>query len=94
MLEAMISAAIDKKIKTEYPHLELPAAVYARVTKVQELVVGYEYNLKVLDEIKEVDESFPEIPGVRSEYALEAGDIAVAILLYGKLNVFIVGRVI
>jgi hypothetical protein len=94
MLEAMMSAAIDKKIKTEYPHLELPAAVYAKVTKVQQLSEGYEYNLKILDEIKEVNESFPEIPGVMSEIALEAGDIAVVLLLYGKLNVFVVGKVI
>jgi hypothetical protein len=52
------------------------------------------YNLKILDENKEVDTEFPEIPEVNSTVALEYGDTCAVALLYGQLKVHIVGKVI
>ncbi len=94
MLEQMIEIKIDNTINKKYPHLRLPIAVYARITKVQEHIEYYEYNLKILDENKEIDSDFPEVPGIKSKDKYEYGDTVAVLLLYGQLNVFIVGRVI
>lgn len=94
MLEQMITNVINKLVKTKYQHIELPSVVYAKVTKVQETTGYYVYNLKILDENKEIDTEFPEIPEVKSTVGLEYGDIAAVTLLYGQLKVYIVGKVI
>lgn len=94
MLEQMIQNVIEKLIKAKYQHIKLPSAVYARVTRVQEYPTHYVYNLKILDENKAVNREFPEIPEVKSFVRLENGDIATVLLLYGQLNIHIVGKVI
>lgn len=55
---------------------------------------SYNYNLKILKEDKSIDERYSEIPNVKSFIALNSGDIAAALLMYGKANPFIVGKVI
>lgn len=94
MLEQMIINVINKLFKTKYQHIELPSVVYAKVTKVQDVSGYYVYNLKILDENKEINADFPEIPEVNSMVALEYGDICTVALLYGKLKVQIIGKVI
>ena len=94
MLEQMIQNVIEKLVKARYQHIKLPSAVYARVTRVQEYPGYYVYNLKILDENKAVNREFPEIPEVRSLVSLDNGDTATVLLLYGQLNVHIVGKVI
>lgn len=94
MLEQMIQNVIEKLVNTRYQHIKLPSAVYARVTKVQEYPDYYIYNLKILDENKVINTEFPEIPEVKSKVVLENGDIATVLLLYGQLNVYIVGKVV
>lgn len=91
MLETMIESKARDLLKKEYPHIEHPMGVYARITKVS----GNEYNLKILDESKAVDTRFPEIPKVESDKSFVLGDTVAAILLYGKLShIFILGKVI
>ncbi len=94
MLEQMIQNVIEKLIKAKYQHIKLPSAVYAIVTKVQEYPDYYVYNLKILDENKAVNALFPEIPEVKSKVALENSDVAAVLLLYGQLNIYIVGKVV
>lgn len=94
MLEQMIQNVIQKLIKTRYQHIKLPSSVLAKITKVQEQADYYIYNLKILDENKAINPEFPEIPKVKSKIILESGDIAAVLLLYGQLNVYIVGKVI
>lgn len=94
MLEQMIKNVFEKHIKENYQHLSLPPAVLARVTKVQEQVDHYVYNLKILDENKGINQEFPEIPEVKSKIAVENGDTVAILLLYGQLNVYIVGKVV
>lgn len=94
MLEQMIQNVIEKLIKTKYAHIKLSSAVYAKVTKVQQYPDYYLYNLKILDENKAVNVEFPEIPEVKSKVVLESGDVAAVLLLYGQLNVYIVGKVV
>lgn len=94
MLEAMIKTVIEKTVKENYPHLKLPGAVYAKVTKAQDLGSHYEYSLKILDETGAVDEAFPEIPKVKSKLVIESGKTVAILLLYGQLNAYIVGEVV
>lgn len=53
----------------------------------------YSYNVKILKEDKSIDEAYPEVPDIKSFIKLNAGDIAVATMLYGNVNPFIVGKV-
>lgn len=53
----------------------------------------YTYNLKILKEDKSINESYPEVPDIKSFVKLNVGDVAVAVLQYGKVNPFIVGKV-
>lgn len=94
MLEQYVHTVVNRKIRQEYPHIELPSAVFAQITKARTDGSGYVYNVKILDANRNVDERFPEIPNVRSELALDPDDIVAALLLYGQLNLFIVGKVI
>ena len=93
-MEQMIQNVIEKLFKAKYQHVKLPAAVYAKITRVQEYPGYYLYNLKILDENRAINTEFPEIPGVKSTVSLVNGEIAAVLLLYGQLNVFIVGKVI
>lgn len=55
----------------------------------------YTYNLKILKEDKvTINEKYAEIPNVKSYVKLDLGDIAAALLMYGKAIPFIVGKVI
>lgn len=94
MLEEMIKTVLEKAVKEKYPHLKLPGAVYARVTKAQDLGSYYEYNLKILDENGVIDEVFPEIPKVKSKLVIENGKTVAILLLYGQVNAYIVGEVV
>lgn len=53
----------------------------------------YEYSLKMLTRDGEIDEEFPEIPGVRSKVQIGVGGTAAVVLLYGELRPCIVGEV-
>lgn len=55
---------------------------------------SYIYNLKILKEDKTIESLYDEIPDVKSYVKLDVGDIAAAILMYGKPNPFIVGKVV
>lgn len=92
MLEQMIKNVFEKHVKESYQHIALPPAVLAKITKAQTQADYYVYNLKILDENKEINSEFPEIPEVKSKVRLDSGDVAAVLLLYGQLNVYIVGR--
>ena len=94
MLEDMMKIVMENKIKTEYPQLLLPVAAYAKVTKVQEFTDYALYNLKLLDENRNIDTRYPELPDTRSGFGLESGDIVTVLLMYGQLQPYIVGKVI
>ncbi|EKS54343.1 hypothetical protein D186_23366 [Citrobacter freundii ATCC 8090 = MTCC 1658 = NBRC 12681] len=94
MLEQYVHAVVDKKIRQEYPHIELPGAVCARITKAQLGEAYHTYSVKILDANREVDERFPEVPNVKSKDKFDQGDTVAVLLLYGQLDVFIVGEVV
>jgi len=92
MLEQMIKVVIDNKLEIDYPHLKLPAASRARITRVQLGTEYTVYNLKILDKNNVIDERFPEIPGLKSNLVLEINDVVVVLLLYGELDLYIIGK--
>ncbi|BFH11082.1 hypothetical protein J6TS7_02820 [Paenibacillus dendritiformis] len=94
MIQDMIQTVIDRRIKEHYPHVQLAAGMLAEVTKVKEGESVHEYNLKMLNESRTVDERFPEIPSVKSDKQLEIGDIVAVLLLYGQLDVYIIGKAV
>lgn len=119
MLEQMVKSVIDKTIAEGYPHLKLPAVIFATVTASKELdetfeIVGltiynddtggsykghvvshwYEYTLKVLDRFGNLDEDFPELPGVRSKVQLKTGATVAVGLSFGDVDPAIIGEVV
>ncbi|WP_018752680.1 hypothetical protein [Paenibacillus sanguinis] len=88
-LAQMINTAVKKQIETDYPHLLYPAAVRAKITK-----AAGEYNLKILDDNGVIDARYPEIPNVKSEQIFEVGDTVAVLLMYGQLDLYIVGKVV
>lgn len=94
MLEEFVKTVFKNLIKTEFSHLELPSLMCAKIVKRKEISTFYQYNLKILDENNQVDNSFPEIPNIKSRFNFQVGDTVAISLLYGKLNPYIVGEVV
>jgi len=94
MLSEMIRSVIGKTMQTDYPHILIPLAVKARVTKVWGGAAIYQYNLQILNPTGADDEQYPEIPGVKSDVALERGETAAVLLMYGQLDPYIVGKAV
>lgn len=94
MLEEFTKAAVDKIIAEDYPHLKLPAVVYATVMGQKSAGAWNEYTLAVLDRFGNRDESFPTIPGVMSKLGFEAGATVAVALVYGDLTPVIIGEVV
>lgn len=92
MLKTFVDMALDERIREKYPHLRHPACVYAKIVKVYQADGIYEYTIRIMDAAMETDDDFPEIPGVRSAIRMAEGDTAVVMLLYGGINVYVVGR--
>ena len=118
-LEQFTKSVINRAIAEDYPHLKLPAVVYATVTGAKELSDTYEvkeleitdedggrtfkahytahwheYALKVLDRFGNTDDTFPELPGVRSKVQLEAGATVAIAFAFGGVEPTIIGEVV
>ena len=94
MLEEMVKSVISKQLAADFPHLQLPAVMRAKVTRAASSGEWFEYSLKIIDKTGEIDERFPEIPGVLSKLQVESGKTVAIGLLYGELNPCIIGEVV
>lgn len=94
MLEEMVKSVISKQLAADFPHLQLPAVMRAKVTRAVSSGEWFEYSLKIIDKTGEIDERFPEIPGVLSKLQVESGKTVAVGLLYGELNPCIIGEVV
>ncbi len=92
MLQAFVKQEMDKQIQEKYPHIQHPPGMYANVAQVKKTDGKYVCTLKLLDRAMNVDNSFPEIPGVKTNLEVKQGNIVVVLLLYGGSAVFILGR--
>lgn len=92
MMESFVKETIDTQIKEQYPHLQHPSGMYAKVVRAEQSGDVYKYTLKILDKNLNNNNDFPEIPNVKSVIELKKDDIAVVILLYGGSGFYILGR--
>lgn len=92
MLRDFVSQTLDRQLREKYPHMQHPAGMYARVVQAREDHGTYICTVRLLDEAGNDDMAFPEIPGVKTDIALEKGDLAVVVLLYGGSSMFVIGR--
>lgn len=93
MLETFVRKGIENEIKTNYPHIQHPAGMYAKIVQVKTDNEKYVYTLKILDKTLNVDNDFPEIPNVKSSIRAQKEDIVAVLLLYGGSDVFVLGGV-
>ena len=92
LLGDFTKSAIGQEIKTNYPHIEHPAGVYAKVVYVSEDNGKYTCVIRILDRSMNIDKSFPEIPGVKTDIKIHNGDTVILLMLYGGSAFYILGR--
>lgn len=93
MLKRFVEEELGEQIKQNYPHMQYPPGLYARVVTVKEKREGlYVTTLKILDKNKQPDSRFPEVPGVLTEISVVKGEIVAIVLMYGECSPYIIGR--
>lgn len=92
MMKQFVGQELEQQIKENYPHLQYPPLMYAKVVYVQGNMPPREATLKILDKNKQPDSRFPEIPKVKTEIDIEKGDVVAIALLYGEFDPYILGR--
>lgn len=92
MMKQFVAQALSQQIKDNYPHMQYPPLLYAKVVNVRQKEGQYEATLKILDKNKQVDSRFPEVPRVITDMVLNTDDVVVIALLYGEMDPYIIGR--
>lgn len=92
MMKQFVTQELGQQIKKNYPHMQYPPLLYAKVVHVQEASASRAATLKILDKNKQPDSRFPEVPKVVTDISIEKGDVVVIALLYGELDPYILGR--
>lgn len=68
MMKMFVKQELGNQIKENYPHMQYPPCLYAKVVAVkrkgEEL---YEATLKILDKNRQPDSRFPEVPKVATD---------------------------
>ena len=92
-IRMFVKKVVNELIKSDYPHLRLPAGCVAKITGKAAAGQGYVYSIRILKKNGEEDDAIPEIPGVYDSASLEKGDVVAVVLLYGDLTPCIVRRI-
>lgn len=92
MMKMFVGQELGNQIKENYPHLQYPPCLYAKVVAVKETEGLCDVTLKILDKNRQPDSRFPEIPKVRTDIQMQKDDLVVAVLLYGECRPYIIGR--
>lgn len=92
MMKQFVAQELAEQIRKNYPHMQYPAILYAKVMNVREVTGKYETTLKILDKNRQPDSRFPEIPKVITDIEICKNDVVVVALLYGELIPYIIGR--
>lgn len=92
MMKQFVSQELSQQIKNNYPHMQYPSFIYAKVVNMKETAGQFEVTLKILDKNRQPDNRFPEIPKVVTDKKCHQNDIVVVALLYGELIPYIIGR--
>jgi hypothetical protein len=94
IIYATVIRATELSETYEVKKLEITDEDNNRTFKAHVTAHWYEYTLKVLDRFGNADDTFPELPGVRSKIPLEAGIIVAIGLAFGSIEPTIIGEVI
>lgn len=92
MMKMFVVQELAEQIRANYPHMQYPSIIYAKVMNVKTAAGRYEVVLKILDKNRQPDNCFPEIPRVYTDMECHKNDIVVIGLLYGELMPYIIGR--
>lgn len=82
MLKEVIVKCIRDFLQQDMPHTLLPQMAYARIVKGGRKKV----DLRILDNMNQVDENYNELPGISTEYPYEKGDIVLVSFAQGELE--------
>lgn len=91
MMKQFVGQELQQQIKENFPHLQQPSFMYAKVVQIQGDPSG-EVTLKILDKNKQPDSRFPEVPKVKTGMDVKKGDVVAIALPYGELDPYILGR--
>ena len=58
MMQKFVEQELENQIKQNYPHMQYPPGLYARVVSVKKKGELYEATLKILDKNKQPDSRF------------------------------------
>lgn len=92
MLQLFVRKEMERQIRETYPHMKYSPGLYAKAVQVKEENGIRICTFKVLDQMLQENNDFPEIPNVKTSINLSVNDIAVILLLYGGNSVFVLGR--
>lgn len=67
MMKMFVEQELQNQIKENYPHMQYPPGLYAKVVSVRQNGELYEATLKILDKNKQPDIRFPEVPKVKTD---------------------------
>jgi hypothetical protein len=93
VIYATVTGATELPDTYEVKGLEITNEDGGQTFKAQYTAHWREYTLKVLDRFGNADDTFPELPGVRSRVQLEAGATVAVALAFGDEPV-ILGEVV
>ena len=99
MLEEMVASVMKKTLAQDFPHLKLPAAVFATIDSaaksdafdIEEPIVHNEVTGEVFK--AHPDANYPALPGIKSKKQFKAGAVVAVALPYGDLTPAIIGEV-
>lgn len=92
MMKNFVIQELENQIRTTYPHLQYPSCMLARVIHIKGTSEKYQCTLKILDNNRQPDNRFPEVPGINTDLQLLKNDVVVVLLLYGQCDLYIIGR--
>lgn len=92
MMKKFVEQELQAQIKENYPHLQYPPGLYAKVVSVRQTGELYEVTLKILDKNNLPDSRFPEVPKVKTDIPVSNNDIVAVVLMYGECRPYIIGR--
>ena len=65
MMKMFVEQELQNQIKENYPHMQYPPGLYAKVVSVRQNGELYEATLKILDKNKQPDIRFPGVCQVK-----------------------------
>lgn len=92
MMKMFVAQELGNQIKENYPHLQYPSGLYAKVVKVKQKGELYETTLKILDKNRQVDFRFPEIPKVKTDIPVIKDEVVAIVFMYGECRPYVIGR--